>query len=157
MAKRIHIGDIVEIPTAKGLRYAQFSHEHAQPPRYGALIRVLPRFFQSRPGDFSELVRQPETFVTFFPLQAAVNRKIFAVVGNCPVPDFAKPFPLFRSGVVDPATRKVKVWWLWDGEKEWKVGDITLEQRKLPLRGIWNDTLLIERIESGWTPSNDPM
>jgi YD repeat-containing protein len=41
------------------------------------------------------------------------------------------------------------------GEKEWKVGDITAEQRKLPLRGIWNDTLLVERIEAGWSPSND--
>jgi hypothetical protein len=153
MAQKIRIGDIVEIPTVKGLTYAQFIHNHA---RYSALLRVLPSFFKSRPSDFTELVRQPETFVTFLPLQAAVNRKIFAVVGNCAVPDFAKPFPLFRTGVEDPATRKVKVWWLWDGEKEWKVGDITTEQRKLPLRGIWNDTLLIERIETGWTPSNDP-
>jgi hypothetical protein len=152
MTKKIRIGDIVEIPTAKGLTYAQMSHNHA---RYGALLRVLPGYFTSRPSDFNELIHQPETFATFFPLQAALNRTIFDVVSNCPVPDFAKPFPLFRTGVEDPATRKVKVWWLWDGEKEWKVGDITTEQRKLSLRGIWNDTLLIERIEAGWTPSND--
>ena len=153
MAKRVRIGDIIELPTKRGFSYGQFSHKHA---RYGALIRVLPEFFRARPDDFAELVHRPEMFVTFFPLQAAVNRGIFEVVGNCVVPEFAKAFPLFRAGVADPATRKVKMWWLWDGEKEWKVGDITTEQRKLPLRGIWNDTLLIERIEIGWTPSNDP-
>jgi hypothetical protein len=153
MAKRIRIGDIVEIPTANGLAYAQFNITHDD---YGALLRVFPGFFKSRPSDFVELVQQPESFVTFFPLQAAVNRNIFEIVGNASVPAFAKPFPLFRTGVVDPATRKVKTWWLWDGEKEWMVGDITIEQRKLPLRGIWNDTLLIERIEAGWTPSSDP-
>lgn len=153
MAKRIQIGDIIEIPTVMGFSYAQFSHNHV---RYGALIRVLPGVFKSSPIDFAELIQLPEMFVTFFPLQAAVNRGIFEVVGNSAVPDSVKPFPLFRTGVEDPATRKVKVWWLWDGEKEWKVGNLTSEQRKLPLRGIWNDTLLIERIEQGWTPSNDP-
>ncbi len=85
-----------------------------------------------------------------------MDKKIFVIIGNFPIPEFAKKFPLFRTGVIDPATGKVKVWWLWDGEKEWRVNDITLEQRKLPLRGIWNNTLLIERIEQGWLPSNDP-
>jgi hypothetical protein len=155
MAKKqkILIGDVIEISTAKGLAYAQFSHNHA---RYGVLLRILPGFFDTRPANLKEVVAHQELFVTFFPLQAAVDRKIFEVVANLPVPDSAKKFPLFRTGVVDPTTGKVKVWWLWDGEKEWKIGEITPEQRKLPLRGIWNDTLLIEKIESGWTPSNDP-
>ncbi len=153
MAKKIRLGDIVEIPTARGIAYAQLCNTH---PQYGALIRVLPGFFDARPSDFGDVACQPEKFVTFFPLQAAVNRKIVEIVGNASVPEFARAFPLFRSGVEDPATRKVKLWWFWDGEKEWRVGDITLEQRKMPLRGIWNDTLLVERIEAGWTPSSDP-
>jgi hypothetical protein len=49
-----------------------------------------------------------------------------------------------------------QVWWFWDGEKGWKVGKITAVQRKMPIRGIWNDTLVIENIESGRTPANDP-
>ena len=153
MAKKIQIGDIIEIPTSRGFSYAQLSHKHT---RYGTLIRVLPGFSKSRPNDFAEWVGRTEVFVTFFPVQAAVNQRIFEVVDNRAVPDSAQSFPLFRTGVEDPVTRKVKVWWLWDGEKEWKVGDITTDQRKLPLRGIWNDTLLIERIEGDWTPSNDP-
>ncbi len=153
MAKKPKIGDIIEITTAKGLAYAQLSHFH---PRYNALLRILPGFFSKRPSDFLTLVNQPEKFVNFFPLQAALNQGIFEIVGNQPVPDTAESFPLFRTGIVDPVTGKVRVWWFWDGEKEWKVGDISEEQRNLPLRGIWNDTLLIERIESGWTPSTDP-
>ncbi|MFA6295295.1 MAG: hypothetical protein WC666_02625 [Candidatus Paceibacterota bacterium] len=152
MKNRVKIGDIIEIKTKKGLAYAQFSHRHAQ---YGALIRVLPGFFQETPINFTELASIKESFVTFFPLQAAVNRSIVHVVSNCKIPDFAKSFPLFRTGIEDSITRKVKVWWLWDGINEWKIDKLTDEQYKLPLRGIWNDTLLIERIESGWTPTKD--
>jgi len=153
MSKRVRIGDVVEIGTAKGFSYAQVSHKHAQ---YGYLVRILPGLFETRPDDFAEVVNRSELFVTFLPLQAAVNRSIFEVVANSPVPEFAKAFPIFRAGIRDPAKPNVEVWWFWDGEKEWRVGDISPEQRKMPLRGIWNDTLLIERIESGWTPSNDP-
>jgi hypothetical protein len=152
MANKIHIGDIIEIPTAKGLAYAQFSHQH---PRYGALVRVLPDIFKSRPENLVHLAKQREIFFTFLPLQAAVNQKIFEVVANYPVPELAKQFPLFRAGVVDPVAKKVKSWWLWDGEQEWQVGRLTPDQKKLPIRGIWNDTLLVERIESGWTPNSD--
>src|SRR4051812_39293924 len=90
MANKIKTGDIFEIPTRKGLAYAQFTHAH---PRYGALIRVLPGFFHARPGDFEQLVGHHESFVTFIPLQAAVNRGIFSIVANCSVPDFASSFP----------------------------------------------------------------
>ena len=147
------IGDIIEIPTKKGLAYAQYTHQHSQ---FGGLIRVFDVLFENRPSDFSKLVTAPVRFSTFFPVAAAIKRGIFAVVGHRDVAPQNKSFPLFRDGVADPKTNKVKVWWLWDGEKEWKVGEITPEQRMLPLRAIWNDTLLIEKIESGWTPSNDP-
>jgi hypothetical protein len=60
-----------------------------------------------------------------------------------------------RGGTPDPKTKKVAVWWFWE-EKEWKVGELTSEQRKMPIRGIWNDTMLVHRIEIGWTPATDP-
>jgi len=56
---------------------------------------------------------------------------------------------------MNPVTRKVDVWWLWDGQEEWKVGDLTAEQRRLSIRGVWNDTLLRDRLESGWRPETD--
>ena len=155
MAKRVRIGDIIEIPTARGLAYAQYTHEHTRPPRYGSLLRILDGFHESRPREFEPLVNRPERFLVFFPLKVAVNKGIFSVVANEKVPAAAQRFPLFRCGQANPQTGKVDVWWFWDGEKEWRAGRITDEQRKMPLREVWNDTLLIERIESGWSPQTD--
>jgi hypothetical protein len=143
-------GDVVEVETPKGFAYAQYTHKHAT---NGALIRVLQGLFGSRPTNFAEIVQRPEQFLLFFPLGAACNRGIVRVVAEEEIPASAQTFPLFRSGSAD-AQGEVKVWFLWDGVREWRVDRLTPEQKKLPLRpGVWNDTLLIERIVSGWRPS----
>ena len=152
MAKRVQLGDVIEIPTAKGFAYAQCSHKH---PRFGHLIRILPGFHQTRPASFGTFVKQKEQFVTFFPLGAAVHRGIFEIVTHEEIPEEAQAFPLFRDGVENPKTGRVNDWWLWDGQREWRVGDLTPEQRQLPIRAIWTDLLLIQRIEEGWTPSKE--
>jgi|SRR5882762_10347375 len=149
---RPKIGDIIEIPTSKGLAYAQYTHQH---PQFGGLIRVFETLFQQRPDDFISLVNGPVRFSTFFPLRAAVSKGIFKVVEHHGVADPNRAFPVFRSGIADPKTKKVAVWWLWDGQREWRVGEITPEQRKLPLRSTWNDTMLVQRIEEGWRPEID--
>lgn len=152
MIKKAQIGDILEIPTRKGLAYVQFSHYHESPPHYGAIIRVLEGFFQERPKEFHTLAGQRELYYTLFPVQAAVNRKIFQIVGHTEVPLFAKNFPLFRAGNTNPQSGKVDQWWLWDGTKSWKTDELTNEQLDLPIKSSWNDVLLISRIEQGWTP-----
>jgi hypothetical protein len=153
MPKRPQIGDVIEIPTSKGLAYAQYTHQH---PTHGGLIRVFDILFESRPNGFSELVNGAVRFSTFFPVAAAIKRGIFKVVGHENVIPQNQAFPIFRNGVGDPQTKKVAVWWFWDGQKDWKVGEITPAQRKMPIVGVWNDTLLVERIERGWTPETDP-
>lgn len=150
---KIKIGDVIEIKTKNGWSYAQYTHKHTQ---YGALLRVFGDIYKSRLEDFSELVKSNPAFMCFFPLGAAVDQGIVSVVGNTDLPVESRVFPTFRAGVVDPATRRVGVWWLWDGEKEWRVGELTSDQRHLSIRGVWNDTLLIERLESGWRPETDP-
>lgn len=153
--KRPKIGDIVEIPTRNGFAYAQFTHKHRL---YGALLRVYNRVFQTKQSlDIIQpvvLMREPD-FSCFFPLGAAVQRGIVSMIGNIPIPEKQKQFPLFRTGVADPKTKKVGIWWLWDGENEWPIGELASEQKRIPIRGVWNDTLLVERIESGWTPETD--
>lgn len=152
MAKRIKVGDLVEIPTSKGLAYAQFTLKEKQ---WGALLRILPGFHPERPSNFSGLVREREVFVVFFPLQAAVNRQIFEIAGNEEVPDWAKRMPVFRmAGPID-RSGKVLEWWLWENGVESRIGKLSAEQRKLPILEVWNDTLLIQRIEEGWTPETD--
>lgn len=152
MAK-IKIGDVVEIKTSKGLAYAQYTHKHKQ---YGALLRVFDGFYSHRPTIFTDIVNVRPKFSCFFPLTAAVDRNIVSIAGNVNVSNDMQVFPTFRAGVVDPSTKKVATWWLWDGEEEWRIGSLSENQRQLPIRGVWNDTFLIERIESGWTPETDP-
>ena len=69
-------GNVVEIPTNKGLSYAQYTHWH---PQYGELIRVFDVLFEERPSDFGKLVARPVRFSTFFPFGAAIRRHIFHV------------------------------------------------------------------------------
>ena len=152
MAKRIRIGDVVEIPTRVGLFYAQYTHRN---PEYGPLIRVLDCLHATRPQDIESLALSPTRYVLFSFLQSAINQGLFEVVGNCPVPEHASRFPVFRSGLADPETGIVKDWWLWDGENSWRVGALSVEQRKLSEeRGIWTNALLIERLEAGWSPES---
>ena len=152
MAKRIRIGDVVQVTTPRGFAYAHYSHKHAM---FGSLLRILSGLYSEVPGDLVELTHKLPRFVTFFPLQAAVSRGIVDVVGNVPLPAAAQPFPLFRAAMRDPATGKVSAWWLWDGLREWRLDQLSAEQLSLPIREIVNDTLLVERIVSDWTPQRD--
>ena len=152
MAK-IKIGDVVEIKTSKGLAYAQYTHKHKQ---YGALLRVFDGFHVVRPIDFTGIANSCPKFSCFFPLSAAVDRNIVLIASNANVSDDMKVFPVFRAGMIDPSLKKVVTWWLWDGEEEWRIGSLSKDQRRFSIRGVWNDTFLIERIESGWTPETDP-
>lgn len=154
MPRTVQIGDVIEVPTKLGYAYAQFSHYHSKPPRYGALLRILPGIFRERPKDFAELVAKREEFSVFFPLQAAIDKGIFSVVANEAIPPKAKQFPLFRAGNINPATGKVEQWWLWDGDESRRTEGLTDKQLDLPIKSIWNDTMLVKRIEQGWTPRN---
>src|SRR5215813_6914666 len=151
--KRVQFGDIIEVKTSKGLAYAIFTHRH---DNYGAVIQVFDLLYASRPQNWLEVAEQPIRFATFFPLQAAVSRNIFEVVGGVPIPSRLVNFPIFRSGNPD-RNNKVDVWWLKDLQsgKSWRVEKLTPDQRRLPILSIWNDTALIHRIEEGWRPETD--
>ncbi|MCB1068641.1 MAG: hypothetical protein KDK56_10715 [Simkania sp.] len=147
------IGDVIEIPTSKGLAYVQYTHEHNSPSIFGSLIRVLQGFYKVRPSEeeLYELVKKPHRFQTFCPVHYGVNVGDWERVGNFPVPDFAKEFPIFKgtnsSPMKDP---KDAIWFLWDGEKSWKIGKLSLEeQMKYPEKGVYNDTGLVHAIETG--------
>lgn len=146
MAKK---GEVYSIETNKGEAYFQY---HSRNKLMGPLIRVLVGEYRE-PVDLNILVEGATRFWVFFPVDAAFKENIIKKHGVFEIPGHAKNFPLFRGG---NGVGKIDVWWFWDGEREWKVGDISAEQRKMPIRGIWNDTMLISRIESGWLPENDP-
>lgn len=154
--KRPRLGDVIEIPTPEGFAYAHYTHRHQTPPQFGALIRVLPGLHHERPSDFSALVRQRPQFVTFFPVGAACHRSITHVVASEPVIGESAVFPTFRGSHRDRAGRRTPPWFLWDGTREWRVESLTQEQlRDFPPKSVINDTLLVERIVSGWRHEDD--
>lgn len=145
MTKRLKIGDVVEISLPDGNKtYAQYTHKHKM---YGALIRVYEKGTRLEGSKFSDNAKVQ--FSTFFPLSAAIKQEIVSVVENLPIKEEHLEFPVFKAGVQD-ANGDVHTWWLWDGDKEWKVGKLSNEQKNYPFRGVINDTLLIERICGGW-------
>ena len=145
-------GDVIEVPTARGLAYVQYTHKK---PAWGVLIRVLPGFYVTRPSDFERVVAQKERFFVFFPLQQAVSRGIFKVVAHASVPKDAQSFPVLRGDGFTDREGRVHNWWIWDGQREWRVDSLTDEQRRLSPREVWNDTLLIQRIEEEWVPEQE--
>ena len=53
MARRIRVGDVIEIITSRGFAYVHITHIHkTERASYGPLVRVLPGFFDSRPSQF---------------------------------------------------------------------------------------------------------
>jgi hypothetical protein len=160
MGKRARIGDVIEIPTSKGLAYAQYTHRHSAPPTFGDLIRVLRGFYPKRLSreKLEDLVKKPHRFSTFFPVKKAVLANFFEIVGNFVVPEFARQFPIFKEAI----TIKVRFnpdevnWSLWDGEESWNVGKLSREeQMKYPTLVIFNDTGLIHAIETGKSQERD--
>ncbi len=155
MGKRVKFGDVIEIPTNKGLAYAIYTHRHVDPPVFGPLLRVFAGFHKKRPKDFKEIVANPIRFSKFFPLVQVINRKIFEVVAHEEIPKHLQTFPSFRNNPNTKAKRNDEGWWIWDGKKEWKVGYLSNDQKLYPKHSIVNDTALREMIEGKWGPDDE--
>lgn len=152
MKKRPKIGDILEMATRRGLAYIQITHVDTA---MGFLIRVIQGHFDERPANPEALAGRPTQFVTFFPVAHALTEGILSAAGTAGVPVSDRAFPVFRvPGEVDRSGRVLN-WLLWDGNTHKNIGQLRPEQRNLPIEGIWNDTLLRERIESEYTPAKD--
>ncbi|HEV2953573.1 MAG TPA: ribonuclease E inhibitor RraB [Candidatus Dormibacteraeota bacterium] len=150
----VKVGDLIEIRTNQGLAYAHVTH--LVKGHGGPLIRVLEGFWGTRPVDLSALISSGTRFYTFFPVAPAVRQDMVTLIGNIPVEEPYVRFPLLRAfGPLPPMVPKV-VWWLWDGEEEWRVGELTNDQRLLSIRSVIGFPLLVERIETGWRPQDLP-
>ena len=146
------IGDILEFRTSRGFVYAQYTHKVSP---YGALIRVFSKAYRVRPSNLIDVVSDKVQFATFYALNSVLRQKLIERVGNAPVSPVNQKLPIFRNNLDCPLQGRAKVWYFWDGVKEWKVGEITEEQRKYPVLGVCGTELVIERIETGWRAEND--
>lgn len=144
MAKKIRVGDVLQILTSQGVAYAQVTHKHVE---FGFLIRVFPGFHTEHPKDFSVIVEDEPQFSAFFVVQSAVNQGLLSVVANVPVPETLQVFPTFRSRNGGPGGSI----WLWDGEESHRLErDISSEELKCSTRGIISAPLLVERVENNY-------
>jgi hypothetical protein len=145
--RRLRIGDVLEIDTSRGRAYAQITHTGIE--FYGTLIRVLPGFFLKRPDPLGTVVSEKERYFTFFEAGPAVWRGDVTIVGNEPIPAWARKFPLLRHGWRGH-------WSLFDGKRYSRVvKTLTDEQKKLSLMGQWNYSMLIEQLQDDWDPTDE--
>ena len=150
MTRRKKIGDVYEIKTSKGLAYFQYTHENE---KMGSLIRVLDEFYAKRPltKDLQNLVNKKHKFQTFCYLNDAIKKAEVVFIENLEIPLLATNFPIFKGTNSMPKRDPLdKIWWLWDGEKSWRVGKLSLEeQMKYPIKKLCDATALIKNIETG--------
>jgi hypothetical protein len=144
---KIKLGDIFQINTPKGKAYLHYIYKDKE---LGDLIRVLPELYSEWPESLEQLARSKEAFMIFFPLSAANRKKIVEQVGYYPADNFGKPEYMRDKHIV----RGAFLGWHIIDTKTWKrqlVNDLTSDQKRLSPWGIWNDTLLIERLVSDWS------
>ncbi|MFI1742834.1 hypothetical protein [Thalassobellus sediminis] len=145
--KKIELGDIFELKTGKGYVYLQCVRIPVDKRQDVELIRVYYKIHPTQMIDIS-FIQKSSFFYLSFVLQAAYNRKIVQKVGNSTLePDFKTPRYFKTENPFGEG------WHIIDSENWHRetIEKLTAEQRKLSPWGVWNDTLIIERLDEGWT------
>lgn len=145
--KKVDIGDIFEIETKKGKGY--FQCVKLDKIRCDTVM-VFNKLFKERP--LIELVTSVEDrYFIGFPLGAAFNRKLVEKVGHASLPNnFQLPTQAREEYII---RGELLGWHIIDIKtlKRELVKKLSPEQMKLSPLSIWNDTMLKETLESGWS------
>lgn len=147
--KRLRKGDIFQILTQQGVCYGQYLYRDKELDYVTAVFRDFGDPLTGRKDDFDIYVQQEPQFIMGFPLQTAINRGLFALVGNTPVPSHLDKKFIFRSSSnfgSDNAT-----WWFWDGETTTRIDrPLTEEEKKYPQRSILAAANVLRYIDKNW-------
>jgi hypothetical protein len=151
--KRARPGDILEVRTARGLAYLQYTYYSRKP--YWDVIRVLPGFFTARPSDFTELVNSAKAYFAFYPAGVASFHGLVEIVAEHPLSP-GQEFPvMYRRPGASNREGRVLAWRICDGKTETLVRELSEEQRHLPIVAIWNHEALIYYLTQEWRPEQD--
>lgn len=147
---KIKVGDIFEIKTPKGNAYLHYVYKDNLT---GDLIRILPGTYAVTPSETEllNLAQAKELYVVFFPLAYAYKQGIVQKVGSYGIDNFIRPRYMRTKHMV----RGEFLGWHIVDTSTWQrqlVKKLTSDQLKLNPWGLWNDTLLVERITEGWMP-----
>lgn len=147
---RIKYGDVFEIATSKGFGYFQCVKE--TPKTECEVIRILPGTYENvEEANLANLVNEKELYFIQFTLKYAVKKKCIKLIGNFKVPEQVVVPKYYRDRHI--VRGEFINWHITDSEtlKIRSVKDLSEEEKKLSQSGIWNDTLLSERMAAGWT------
>ena len=156
--KKPMIGDIVNAKTPAGLAHLQYTHDGRG---MGALVRVLPGLYSSRPTDFAQLARQRELYFTSYTLQHAVRNSDAEIIPHQPVPEWAKPYPMMRHSADSDAKGKTLVWRIVRADTRFtfenlqrapRHRELTPDLAMLSIRALWPHPSLLRKLTKGWTP-----
>ena len=146
--KRAKVGDVFEIPLLDGRKgYGQYVFRD---DNHGPLIQVYDLIVNNEEDiDIETIIESPALFPPVFTgVFAAIRQGLWKVVGNTPVKDFI--YPKFVNTFWDDKTGKARSWFLWDGEKETKLGwELPEEYKNLEFEIVWDPHGISERIENG--------
>jgi Regulator of ribonuclease activity B len=158
-SKKPRIGDILEIKIPAGLRYIQYTHHVID---MGALVRVLPGLFGTRPTDFAHLAGQKELYFVFYTLDYAIRNKQVEIASRQPVPEWARPYPLMRwRGDARDQNGKTIAWKIFKAsdlltiethQRTPVIRTLTPEQEKLSVHELWPHPVMVRELTRGWTP-----
>ena len=142
--RKLKPGDIFEFAVPEGFGYALYTHHHAL---MGSLIRVAQARFKVRPTHLDKIFSSIDSSPVFFAVQTAVKRKYLVYIGNYPIPESLKPFPIFRIGIQDYESGLVQPLTAWDGERELEDGLIK-NIESLPQSRIISFPLLVDEVST---------
>lgn len=149
--KRLKAGDIIEIKTTKGYAYFQCMVVNKTE---GDLIKVFNKVFTHQETDINTIISIEDTYFYRFPLSYALRRKLVTTIGFAEIPEDFEP-PLFMKD--KHIIRGEFLGWHIVNTKTLfnrLVTELSDEEKSLSEFGIVNDTYLIEKLDSGWTPRN---
>ncbi len=149
----IRVGDVFRVDGPGWHGYIQYVGRH---PTCGCAIWVIPRCYREKEPDLAGL-REEEGYIAFYPLHAALSEGLVTRVGRSPLPEGVKvPDVLHRNATIT-SSGEVEASWIIetaDG-KEIVRETLTEDERRLPMAEIWNHAFLLNRIASGWRPSQE--
>lgn len=117
--------------------------------RVGHLIWIAEPIYEEEPSPEDVAKIESWRWPVFFPLEAALRRKLVTAIGTVPVPSALSKFPTLRSG------SKTMGWMAFteiNGQRR-ELGPAS--NPSVPIYKVVNDTALKEMIVSGWSPERE--
>ena len=141
---RIAPGLAFSITCDRGFAIGLFTHKH---PTMGELVWVADGFWDEEPSAADVAAVHNWRWCVFFPLGAALRRRLVTPIGDVGIPLALAGFPTLRNG------SKRQGWFRVEG------GDLNSLERtddtSLPIVMLVNDTMLKEMLVTGWKPEDE--